>query len=77
MVRKWIKGLLTHPFTIIKGNLFRLFKRNNLLYKHRYIICIQCPNLEKTKIGEVCGLCGCPLKSKLRVKDEKCEINRW
>lgn len=30
-----------------------------------------------TPIGEVCGLCGCPLKSKLRVKNEKCELDKW
>lgn len=66
-----------HPIAIIKGNLLRFFKRNTSLQKDRYKICKTCIDLENTKIGEVCGICGCPLESKLRVKDEKCENNRW
>jgi hypothetical protein len=74
---KWLKGLITHPFNIIKGNWFRIKDENHALYKTRYKQCKTCFELEDTPIGKVCGLCGCPLKSKLRVKEETCELHRW
>jgi hypothetical protein len=35
--------------------------------------CQQCPEiLYLTKKEPICGICGCPLKSKCSVKDERC-----
>lgn len=77
MVKKWIKGILNHPINIIKGNWYRLINKHYWLYYARYARCKHCKELEDTPIGEVCGLCGCPLDSKLRVIEEKCELDKW
>lgn len=74
---KWIKGFINHPFRVIKGNWFRFKDKNTLLYIKRYRHCNFCNDKESSPIGEICGLCGCPLKSKLRIKEETCELNRW
>ena len=71
---KWFIALFKHPASIIKGNFYRFHNVNNDLYIKRYSKCKNCQHKENTPIGEVCGLCGCPLKSKLRVPDEKCEL---
>jgi len=55
-----------------------VFSKNDKLYNYRYKICSKCKHKETIKnIGEICGMCGCPLKSKLRVEDEECEMNYW
>ena len=77
VLKKWIIGLFTHPISIIKGNWFRFKDKNHKLYTFRYKKCKFCKEKENTPIGEVCGLCGCPLKSKLRVIEEKCELDKW
>ena len=78
MVIKWMKAFFSKHFTkIIVGNIRRLFNIEPYYYRHRYSICNKCANKELTPIGEICGLCGCPLKSKLRVEDEKCELNKF
>jgi hypothetical protein len=28
-------------------------------------------------LGDICNECGCILDAKARVKDEKCELNKW
>lgn len=77
VIFKWIKGVLTHPIRIIKGHWYNYKDKNNKLYKIRYKHCNYCKEKEDSRIGELCGLCGCPLKSKLRIREEKCELNRW
>ena len=78
MVIKWIKAFFsTHIINIIKGNFRRLFNIRPNYYEERYKICKVCSEKEETPIGEICGLCGCPLKSKLRVEDEKCYLNKF
>lgn len=75
---KWIKGFLKKPFIIIKGNFYRIINSNKFLYLSRYYgHCSKCIYNTDTRIGEVCDICGCPLQSKLRLKEEKCEINKW
>lgn len=77
MLKKWLIGVLTHPINIIIGNWFRLRDHNTKLYNIRYKQCQNCTEKEDTPIGEVCGICGCPLKSKLRVVNETCELDKW
>lgn len=62
---------------IIVGWYNRIFDRNTTLYNKRMEVCKGCT--EKVKIGneDVCGICYCPLKSKLRVKEEVCAQGRW
>lgn len=78
MVIKWIGAIFSsHIINIIIGNFKRLFHLGRSLYTERYRICAQCSEKEDTPIGEICGLCGCPLKSKLVVDNEKCLIKKW
>lgn len=76
---KWLKHFFSlGVFAIIKGNFNRLFGKKQSLFDKRYAICRHCPNREELPIvGEICGICGCPLGSKLRVEDEHCEYNNW
>lgn len=62
---------------IIKGHFNRLFSRNNEVSNKRLDICRDCSNRENTIIGDICGICGCPLDAKTRVDDEKCDMNKW
>ncbi len=43
------------------------------LAQQRSEICLGCPHKKKI----TCGLCGCPLKAKLRAVDETCPDQRW
>lgn len=71
--------ILRKLWHIIISNLYlRPFKKNEYLYLKRVEICNKCINKRHHEvIGDYCDLCGCPLKSKLRVKSEKCKINLW
>lgn len=73
--RKMVKKV----YQILIANLYyRPFKKNEYLFYKRYTICASCIDKKKAPIiGEYCDLCGCPLKSKLRVIDVKCEKNLW
>lgn len=79
VITKWIKRFLSkHIVQIIKGNLNRLLGRNLKLYNLRYFYCKDCRQKRyNSVIGEYCNICGCPLKSKLRAKDEHCDLNKW
>lgn len=78
MVIKWIKGFLKHPINVIKGNLFRFTGENELLYMKRYYgHCRHCKERESSPIGDICGICGCPFQSKLRLEDESCDLLKW
>lgn len=61
--------------TIVDGWKNLLFKnsRVELLAEKREQICLPCPH----KTAYTCGLCGCPLKAKLRAVDARCPDNRW
>lgn len=76
-LKKWIKGAYKHPINIIKGNLKNLKDENRDLYEARYEFCKVCSEKEDTPIGEVCGICGCPLKTKLRLEEETCELDKF
>lgn len=78
MVIKWIKAMLVKPFTILKGTYYNYKKRNQLLAGKRLKICNECENKEEMPfIGDICGLCGCILESKTRLRNEKCLMNKW
>lgn len=78
LISKWIKAIFTgHLIPIIIGNWRRLFKIKTDLYTERYLICCKCEYKEDSPIGEICGHCGCPLASKLRLEEEKCFMNKF
>lgn len=79
MIVKWLNAVFSkHIVSVIKGNWMRLTGGNTRLYHIRRRSCMSCTERESVKgVGEICGICGCPLKSKLRVEDEKCGLNKW
>lgn len=79
VIIKWIKKFFSKDiFNILKGNYYRLFNKHEWLYLSRYKQCKKCAYKVQIKgIGEICYICGCPLKSKLRVPNEHCDINMW
>lgn len=79
ILKLWLSHLFSREIIqIIKGNINRLLRRRTGLYSKRYFECSKCEHREDYPVvGEICGLCGCPLESKLRVEDEHCEIDKW
>lgn len=57
---------------IILGWWYRITGSNYELYKSRMDICSACDKKIKILGDDVCSDCGCFLKAKCRVKDEKC-----
>lgn len=43
------------------------------LAQERLRFCKDCPS----RIGILCGECGCVLKAKARLMDEECPLDRW
>lgn len=62
---------------IIIGWYRYLFKTQSKLAKNRLMICKNCSYKVKYFNQDVCDLCGCVLKAKVEVEDEKCYDNRW
>lgn len=62
---------------IIRGNWYNLWRVNQKLYKERRKICDVCEHKKKLDGIWVCGICYCPLQSKLRVPEEECHANKW
>lgn len=80
-----------NPKHIIEGWYNLLFKSEKVeaIAKERAAICYRCPHKKKTKItvflkGDfchineyVCLLCDCPLSTKVRSPESKCDDHRW
>jgi len=49
--------------------------RTEALAKIRGEICLACSNVGRENIK--CGICGCDVQAKIRVKWEKCPIEKW
>lgn len=72
--RQMVKKL----YYIIKGNLKRIFNLYNEESTIRYITCMSCSDKNNIPIfGDYCTHCGCPIKSKITVKEERCPKNLW
>ena len=70
MVRKIIN--------IFKGWYYKTFNKNEQLARKRIAICKKCKSLVHIDmLGDICNECGCILDAKARVRDEKCELNKW
>lgn len=63
---------------IIEGWYRRWFKPLDEHEKRRLQICEACENKIRLYGNEyVCRSCGCPIKSKIRSKNEVCALNKW
>lgn len=73
------------PFTqminikhIILGTWYNVFNKKQDVSNPRLDICSCCPDKKYLLgIGYICKHCGCVLKSKTTINDEKCPINKW
>lgn len=78
MVKKWIKAIFTKPLVILKSIYFRLFNKNEYMYRKRLQICNKCEDKMTIKlVGDICAQCGCILSQKTRIIDEKCDLCKW
>lgn len=63
---------------IIIGTYNNIFNKNSTISNPRLQICIKCKDKKYIfKIGYICKHCGCVLKSKTTVQDEKCPVGKW
>ena len=72
-----MKNFILKIRNIIIGHFYNLFNINNKLYTSRYNYCKDCIYKDNILGVNYCSLCGCPLKDKLRVKDEHCLNDKW
>ena len=62
---------------IIIGNWRRLIGYQSDEMKERLKICSTCEHKIKFMGNEICDVCGCILKAKASIHDEKCLMNKW
>ncbi len=63
---------------IILGNLYNIFNKKQDISNPRLEICYKCPYKKNIKgIGYICKKCGCILKAKTTIINEKCPLNKW
>lgn len=63
---------------IAQGFYNNLLNKEDDLYQERIKICRSCNLIKVDKIfGEECSSCGCILRSKARVIDTNCPLNKW
>lgn len=62
---------------IIIGTFRNVFKIKTNYETNRYEICKQCTHIDESVLGEYCSKCGCLIKSKIKVKNEKCLMKKW
>lgn len=59
--------------SIILGWWFWITNRNNLMAAERLQVCAHCD----FRKGTLCGICGCVLEAKARLKEEDCPLGQW
>ena len=57
-------------------------KSDDMMADRRRAICMECPKLkaDNRKIATYkykCGECGCFMEPKIKIKTEKCPLNKW
>lgn len=55
----------------------KITNKEEELAQKRLKICKKCSDKEVILNQEICGICGCVLDAKARVKDEKCLKGKW
>lgn len=72
------KNLVIKIKHIIKGTYNNIFKKEQELSRSRLVKCYLCKDKKYLfGLGFICKHCGCVLKSKTTVKDEKCPAGKW
>lgn len=63
---------------IVKSFYYRLFNKNAILREKRLPICNKCEyKLDVTNSESICTQCGCIIKNKVLIKEERCVVNKW
>lgn len=79
-IERVIKGWYYH---LTDDNATRKMASDRLYwcYKHKFPRKLYLPHIPvngcPSRIGSVCGECGCFLKAKARIKEEICPLNHW
>lgn len=64
--------------SIILGTFYNVFNKKKNISSPRLEICNKCQDKKYIfGIGYICKHCGCILKSKTTILNEKCPINKW
>lgn len=71
------KNIFRKLLNIIIGTFKNIFKIKTNYESVRYEICKQCSDKDSSILGEYCSKCGCLIKSKIKVKNEKCLMGKW
>lgn len=72
------KEMVIKCWHILEGNFKHLFKIYPKYAMNRLDICNKCSNKDYMPlVGYYCKICGCIIKSKICVKEEKCPHNKW
>lgn len=63
---------------IIKGTYNNIFNKFSKLSIYRMSVCATCPKRKHIwGFGHYCSICGCIIKSKVTIDEEKCPNGRW
>lgn len=62
---------------ILEGHVLEALNKNKSFYEERIEICKNCTFFAETNFGPKCMQCGCRLRAKARIKNAKCNINKW
>ncbi len=74
---------MKHYWNGAKKFIASFFKRNqvdNTTRVTRKLTCAKCPqNIKMRGLGSVgqCAMCGCFIAAKIKLKDEKCPLEKW
>lgn len=74
---RFLMNLFLKLRNIIIGNWRNLTGYQSDETRRRRSICKSCDHNIKFSGIRVCELCGCPIKSKTTVENEKCLSNKW
>lgn len=73
-----MQKMVSKIISIIKGTYYNILGKHNLIYNKRMNICLACPKRKRIILFiNICGVCGCILRSKTRVLNEHCPLNKW
>jgi hypothetical protein len=73
-----MKKFFVHLYQILLGTYRNIFQVRTGFEDKRWEVCCACEHCKANDIlGTYCDVCGCILKSKIKVDNAKCSLNKW
>ena len=73
-----LQMLLVKLWHIVEGTFRNIFKLYPEYSTNRLKICNNCPfKCYVPMMGYCCSKCGCVIKSKITIKEERCPVGKW